>query len=168
MNQITITWLCVVAAVAMAAVGIKLAVDSRRPRGTDPQQIQGLITHGVEAADRRDAAAMGHLISSHYRDSLGMSDVSLRYQINDFFRRQSAIQVNLPPDRLKIDVQPGGKTATAQFHVAVSTQGTGGSTTTELDMTVQLAKEPVYYYWLFPGEEWRVTSAENYGALEGL
>lgn len=168
MNQKTITWLCVVAAVAMAAVGIKLAVDARRPRGSDVQQIQGLIERGATAADRRDAAAMGHLISSHYRDSLGMSDVSLRYQINDFFRRQSAIQVTLPPDRLKIDVQPAGKTAAAQFHVVVATQGSGGSMTTELDMTLQFAKEPVYYYWLFPGEEWRVTSAENYGALEGL
>ncbi len=120
------------------------------------------------AAEQRDSAAMNQLISDNYRDNLGMTETQLRYQIMDYLRSHSSIEIDLPAESIQVEQAPDGRTATVRFHVSLTARGESAQATTELDPVLQVAKEPVRYFWVFPGEEWKVTSAEGYGALEGL
>jgi hypothetical protein len=156
-------------ALAAGSLGVKMAVDAQRPTGTDEEQIRRLLVEGESAVERRDAAGVNRLISENYRDGMGFSDTSVKYQIKDYLRGKRAIEVQIPSESVDVRVDAPSKTATARFHVSTRMQAAAGSPVpTELDLGLTLAKERVYYYWVFPGEEWKVTSAEGYGALEGL
>jgi hypothetical protein len=74
----------------------------------------------------------------------------------------------MPSREIQVAVSPGGKTAQAKFRARVTTQGEGSGGSLDIEMSLQLAKEPVRYFWLFPGEEWKVISADGYSGLEGL
>lgn len=148
-------------ALALAA-GIRCAVDARRPKGSDTEQIEQLLLAGEAAAERRDAAALGRLVSRHYRDSSGFTAASLRYRIAEYLRRQQSIEIEIPLRSVRIRVDPGTKTAVAEFDLTLRTQAEGVSLRADLHPVLTLAREPVYYFGIFPGEEWRVTSAEGY------
>ena len=163
----TWTWTGIVALV-MAGVGVKLAVDACRPRGTDLEQIQSIVRTGTDAANRQDPAGIGKVISPNYRDSLGMSKPSLQYEINDFFRRHGAVRVTVSEESIRVSMQPDGTTATVTFHASIAAPSGDNSGSLEIDPALKVAKERVHYYLFFPGEEWKVVSAENYGGMEGL
>jgi len=108
------------------------------------------------------------LISDNYRDSLGMTETQIRYQIMDYLRNHSAIEVDLPVSSIETELAPDGRTARVRFRVRVMARGSSQESVTEVDMALTLAREPVRYFWVFPGEEWKITAAEGYGGLEGL
>jgi hypothetical protein len=149
------------------ALGVKAAVDSRRPTGSDEDQIRRMLYDGERAAERRDGAALNAMISENYRDSLGMSDSSLKYQIREFLRRNQVIEITVPSESIRVSVDPGAKSASVSFRVSARAGRRGGGPANSFEMSLQLVKEPVYYYWLFPGEEWRVAAAEGYTGFEG-
>ncbi|MCC2670412.1 MAG: hypothetical protein K0Q72_2883 [Armatimonadetes bacterium] len=159
---------------ALGALVVKRAVDAQRPRGNDTEQIQSLLLKGETAAEQRNSQALGKLISDDYRDGLGMTETQMRYQISDYLRSHRAIDVDMPGNAIQVEVRPDGRSAQAKFHARVSTQGgtpdgsTNSGGTIDIDMTLQLVKEPVHYFWVFPGEEWKIVSADGYSGLEGL
>ena len=147
---------------ASAAFGIKLAVDARRPKGTDVQQLRRMLMESEAAVEARRAGDINKFISYDYRDSLGMSDSSLTYQIREYLSQRQAVELTIPTESIQINIDPDGKAGTVQFHVSVNSQVEGGTVANQHNLSLRVAKEPVYYYWLFPGEEWRVTAAEGY------
>lgn len=166
MNRTVVLVLVAVAVVAGTGIAIKLAVDGRRPKGSDTVQIQMMLLEGEKAAERRDSAGIGRFISPNYSDNLGLRDATVRYQIRDFLRRYRTVDVNIPTESIQITLDPDGKSGSASFRAMVSAQGDGGSQSSEVEMTIKVAKERVYYFWIFPGEEWKVTAADGYQGLE--
>jgi hypothetical protein len=157
--------LAAVAVVALMALAVKRAVDARRPQGTDAEQIRQLLYDGERAAERRDSATLNRLISQDYDDGY-FNAARVRYTITDYLRRQQAVEITVPSELIVVDVAPDGRAATARFRVQFARQADGGSFYHDLDMTLHLQKEPVYYYVIFPGEEWRITRAGGWEALE--
>jgi len=158
----------VVLTLALGALAVIRAVDAQRPKGTDPQQIQALLLKAETASEQRNSAALGRLISENYQDSLGMTETQMRYQIADYLRNHRSIDVDIPANSIQVQLAPGGRTGSVRFHARVSAQGESSQNSMDIDMTCGLAKEPVRYFWLFSGEEWKVTSAEGYAGLEGI
>lgn len=168
MNWKVMGALAAVLALALSALYVNRTVASMRPKGTDLQQIQALLLKGEAAAERRNSAAMGRMISDDYRDGLGMTETQIRYQIGDYLRSHTSIDIDLPASSIEATIAPDGKTATVRFHARVSTRGDGGQGSMDINPILVMTKEPVHYLWVFPGEEWKVTSAEGYAGLEGL
>jgi hypothetical protein len=171
MNRAMIGTLAAILGVASAALWVKLAVDAQRPRGSDVQQLRQMLTDGEKYAEQRNAPALGRFISDNYRDNLGMSDSALRYEMNNWFRQHRAVEVTIPSEAVQITLSPDGKTGAVTFPVSLGLQGQGQASTPsrhDLTLTLSVAKEPVHYFWIFPGEEWKVTSADGYAEAEGM
>lgn len=154
---------------ALALVGgglwINAAVDAQRPRGTDTEQIRHLLQTAEQAAERGDSAALGRLVSDDYRDEVGFSDTSVRYQIRDYLRTHRFAEVTIPSRALQISVGPDGKTATATFPVMLQIQRRDEAGSVQLTLSLTLHKDPVHYFYVFPGAEWRITRTEGYMPL---
>jgi len=150
----------------VAAGGVYQAVEARRPKGSDVAQLQQILLDGEAAAEQKNAAGIARFLSKDYKDDLGMSDTSLGYQIREYLRQARTVDVTIPTESIQIQVSPDGKTGSVNFRVAISTQGDRGGGGAETQMSLQVAKEPVHYFGVFPGQEWRVTSAGGYAALE--
>lgn len=158
-------WIAGLVAVAAAAWGVHAAVEARRPRGSDTLQILRMLQQGEAAAERRDVSGITRFVSPDYRDTVGMNAERLRFQIADYFRRRTApLEVEIPSRAVLVQVEPGGRLAAVQFPLLLG--GTGEGAAPEMRLTLRLRKEQVFYYWLFPGEEWRITSAEGYVPFE--
>ena len=169
MNWKLMAVLGTILALALGALLVKRAVDAQRPKGTDVQQIQAILLQGETAAEQRNSQALNRLISEDYQDGLGMTETQIRYQIGDYLRSHRAINVEMPSQSIQVEVRPDGRRAQARFHARVTTQGgENNSGSLDIDMTMQLAKEPVHYLVFFPGEEWKIVSADGYSGLEGL
>ena len=158
--------LLVLVLLAAGALGVKLAVDAQRPKGTDVEQIREMLRQGEAAAERAQAGGITKFISEDYQDSLGMTDSSLKYQIRDYMKRNGSMEITVPERSIEIRVSPDGKRATASFQVSASTQREGGRFSSDVEMSIGLAKEAVHYFVIFPGEEWKVVSADGYAGLE--
>ena len=120
---------------------------------------------GHSGTRQRKQAGVTRYLSEHYRDENGLSDSSLRWEIGRFLRQKRSLDIVIPTDVL-IALDANGKTGTVQFPMSLTIQGSGGSLTTQMDLTLRVTKEPVYYFWFFPGEEWKVTSASGYVPME--
>jgi hypothetical protein len=149
-----------------AALGIKLAVDAQRPKGTDAEQIQWMLYHAERAAERLQPAPLQKLIAKEYSDALGANGPRMRLEIMHYLRQQTSLEVEIPAEAIRIEVAPDGRTATAGFPIRVTTQGQGGSGRTDAVLSLSLVKEPVHYFFLFRGEEWRVKSVAGYAPGE--
>jgi hypothetical protein len=138
------------------------AVAAQRPPGSDQDQIRALIATGARAAMRRDSDAIGRLVSPEYHDASGMRADPLRRQIRSFLADVREISVNIPQNSLVVAVDADRRHATAQFYLQFRTSGARGEMNFGNTLRLQLAKEPVRYYLVFPGAEWRVVSADGY------
>ncbi len=154
---------------ALAILGgglwINAAVDAQRPRGSDTEQIRRLLQTAEQAAERGDAAAIGRLVSDDYRDDAGFSDTSVRYQIRDYLRTHRFSEVTIPSRALQISVGPDGQTATASFPVMLQVQRREEAGSVHLTLSLTLHKDPVHYFYVFPGTEWKITRTEGYMPL---
>jgi hypothetical protein len=166
MKSRAVLWLAGLVLLGTLAFGAKLAVDARRPKGTDQQQLRQMLLEGEMAAERGNASGITKFISPSYEDSAGMNDDRLVYQIRAYFRDRGPLEVNIPSESIDVNLDPGEKTGTVRFQLLVGSQVPGSGASTEMELGLKVAKEPVYYYWIFPGEEWRVTGADGYGPLE--
>ena len=148
---------------AASALGVKAAVDAKRPQGTDIEQIQRMLLEGEQAAERGDAAGIHRYISPDYRDEVGLGDTQVKYQINRYIRERKGLELTIPSRSVAIEVAPDGRTATCSFSVSVTAANGSAS---DVPIHLQLVRERVYYYWLFPGEEWKVVSAGGYPGMD--
>lgn len=152
-----------VVVLAGSALGVKAAVDAKRPHGTDVDQLQTMLLQGEQAAEKGDAAGVQRFISPEYRDDLGLKDTQLKYQISRYLRENPGLELTIPSDSIQVSVAPDGKTATVDFTVsAASSKGSATAAPIHLDM----AKERVFYYFVFPGEEWKVVKASGYPGMD--
>src|SRR5688500_13647760 len=115
MNRTVTLALVAVAVAAGTALAIKMAVDARRPKGSDTVQIQMMLLEGEKAAERRDAAGVGQYISPNYRDNIGLRDATVRYQIRDYLRRYRTVDITIPTESIQISLAPDGKTGSVAF-----------------------------------------------------
>lgn len=167
MNRTVILVVVIALLLGGAALAVKAGIDAQRPQGADTEQIQRILYEAERAAERRDVSGLTRFISEDYHDNPGMNAPRLKYAIRDWMRARRSVDVEIPSRSVRVEAAPDGKNATARFHVRLSADvAERGATAAEMDMSVRLAKERVYYYWLFPGEEWKVTGAEGYTAAE--
>jgi len=157
----------ILAAVLTGLVGtgliVKLAVDAKRPKGSDDRQIRMMLYDAERAAEQKSVSGIAKYISEDYRDGLDMNAPRLKYAIRDWMRLRNAVEVTIPTESIRVQIEPDGKAALVQFHLSLGTDLEGrGTATSDMEMGLRLRKEPVYYYYLFPGEEWRVVSSEGY------
>jgi hypothetical protein len=157
-------WVLGLAASMIAvAFGVKVAIDGQRPHGTNTEQIMQILHDGEHAAERRSAAGVAKYLAETYEDSLGNNKDRMRFLIRDAIGRYRGLDVTLNVGEIQID--PGGQSATVTLLVGLNGEGEG-PINSNTSLALRLVKERVYYYWLFPGEEWRVQSADGYMGLE--
>ncbi len=164
MSRLTVVIsLCVV---LLLAVGARLRWLAQGHGGTDQQQILAQIQRGERAAELLSAPGLTRLVSPDYRDDLGLTRPALRYQAAQQMREAERLEVTIPADQLRIQVDPGGKTATSSMPVELHmTSSRGGTRTLSLTPTLRWRKERVRRYLVFAAEEWRVVKAEGLSAL---
>jgi len=156
--------LAVIAVLAGLAYGVKVAVDAKRPKGTDDEQIRRMLYEGEQAAERRDAAGVSRYMSNDYDDGTFRA-AQIRYQIGQWFRDNSSVDVEIPSETIETEIDPGGQTARVQFRMTVGRRGVNGNSGAEMEVVLRLKKDPVYYFGVFPGREWRVVSAGGWQAI---
>lgn len=148
---------------AGSALGVRAAVDAQRPHGSDVQQLQEMLRDGERAAEQGNAGAIHRFISPHYQDDIGLKDTQIKYQINRYLRDHRGMELTIPSASVQVQVAPDGKTASMDFSVSMSS---GNGSTGGAPIHLDLVKEPVFYYLVFPGEEWKVVKAGGYPAME--
>lgn len=154
-----------VLAVLVLAAGtfwVRQKVESLRPDGDDRAQILALVARGEAEAERRNAAGIGRLISRDYQDTAGNSHDRIRAQIHQYLIRWREVAIDIPSDLVRVEVSVGGREALAWFPVRMVGKLGGAEVSAQFDMSVRLGREPVRYLWVFPGEEWKVISADGY------
>ncbi len=149
----------------LAAFGVKRAVDSQRPQGSDDEQVRQMLYDGERAAERRDAGGVTQYLSPNYNDG-NFTGTQVRFRVAEYFRRQQSVELNIPSELVRTEFAPDGKTGTVRFRMQVGRQEGSGSFYTDVDMTLHLVKEPVFYFGVFPGEEWRVIKVEGWEPLD--
>jgi hypothetical protein len=81
-------------------------------------------------------------------------------------REAERLEVTIPADQLRIQVDPGGRTATSSGPVELYlTSSRSGTRKLSFTPTLRWRKERVRRYLLFPAEKWRVVKAEGLSAL---
>src|SRR5687768_9216594 len=110
-------WWVLGLAASMVAVtfGVKAAIDGKRPKGTNTEQIMQMLYEGERAAERRSASGISKYLAETYEDSLGNNKDRMRYIIRDGITRYRGLNVNLTDIQIQMD--PGDETATASFQV---------------------------------------------------
>jgi hypothetical protein len=144
---------------------VNAAVDARRPKGSDHEQIRFLLVDAQRAAERRDAPALNRWISEDYSDDLGLTRASVCYEVGRYLRSHRTITVVVPQQSLAVEVDPTGQSASAQVHASIAVESQAGRGGSELDFSLRLRKEPVHYFGVFPGQEWRITWVGGYTGL---
>jgi hypothetical protein len=138
------------------------AVDAQRPHGSDADQIRALVAEGGRAAMRRDPPALQRLVSANYKDSFGVNAETARRQAAAIVGRARHVTVDIPGQSLQVSVDPDGRHGTAIFPIRFEATGGDAPFSFQGTLTLRLAKEPVRYFLVFPGEEWRVIAVEGY------
>ncbi|MBI3911271.1 MAG: hypothetical protein HY320_10100 [Armatimonadetes bacterium] len=156
-------WMAAALLVALAALWLGLAshADGQRPRGTDTEQIYALLAQGAAAASRHDAAGVQQLISENYHDEL-FTAIQARMQVARVLREHPTLRVIIPDRSVQVQLEPDGKHARLVFQLTLVAEGGETPYHSESQIFLKLAKEPVRYLWLFPGEEWKVVFASGY------
>ena len=165
MNGKLIAGLIAAALLGAAAFGVMRAVDAQRPKGTDTEQLLRMLAQGEAAAERRDAPSVCRLISENYSDSLGFSDSSVKYNIRSYIQEHRTIELTIPREKIQVRISPDGKTGNVDFLLIQHSRGGGAA---EMPISLKVAREPVHYFLMFPGEEWRVTAADGYMGMAGV
>ena len=152
----------VVLALALGFGWMWVKANGRRPQGTDEQQIANLVASAGEAARNRESRGVLRHISRKYRDDNNITYPIVARQTMQLLNQTEDLRVEAGP--VNVRVEPGGQTATADFHLKLT--GRNAPIPIPMDTTMHLAlkKEPVRYYLFFGGAEWKVTSASGYGS----
>ena len=87
----------------------------------------------------------------------------MRYLIRDGIARYRGLDVTL--NNVQVQIDPGEQSATTSFQVLFNGQMDAPASSAS-SLSLRLVKERVHYFWLFPGDEWRVQCADGYMGLE--
>jgi hypothetical protein len=163
-------WHLGLAAVLLLLVGalwLLRAVENQRPRGTDAQQITALVASGARAAQARDPDALRRLVSNEYRDENGFRADAVRLQIGRVLGQAQQVRAYVPANSIVVQLEPDGQHATASFQIQFEANTRNGDLRFDGPINLRLAREPVRYFLVFPGHEWRIVSAGGYDSTLG-
>ena len=161
MKRVGIVALAVLLVLGLATWGVMRAVDAQRPKGTDLDQLRQMLYDGERAAEQRNAVGVTQFISDDYQDDMFNADRA-RWAVRDWMRRSEAIELDIPGDSIVFQPGPDGKSGTLEFLLRSVQRVVGFPVPLQMQITLRVGKERVYYYWIVPGEEWRVTGASGY------
>ena len=149
-------------AILIAFLWLLHAVDVQRPKGSDENQIRALIAACDKAAARRGAGTINHFLSNEYKDSFGFRADQARVEIARVLGSARQVRIYIPLNSEAVIVEPDGRHAVARFDLQLQTMGgQGGGLTYNGTLQLRLQKEPVRYFILFPGAEWRIAGTEG-------
>jgi hypothetical protein len=145
-----------VAAIVIAAgILYLIGYNSVQPVGTDSGQIRGAIVDAVDALKHGRAGDAMRVVSPEYKDSTGLNYTRLR-----LLARQAAVNREMWTATVQsVNPMVTGNTARVSVTVAIGHPQGGGATTDTIQL--QMRKDPVYAWLIFPTERWRVTSADH-------
>ena len=138
------------------------AVDARRPHGSDTEQIRALVGEGARAATRRDSDTLSRLISNDYQDAFGFRADMVRRQASAIIGRAHHVDLYIDGHAINTSLEPDGHHGSVTFPVNFQASGGEMPYAFQGTLTLRLVKEPVRYFLVFPGEEWRVVAVEGY------
>jgi hypothetical protein len=142
--------------------GAWIWAQSQQPVGTDEQQILNQLQRAQQAAQAADIAALIRVVSPDYRDDLGLTRATLRYEAGRQMREAQRIDVTIPSNGTRIQLSPDRheaiSTGPVELHI---TDRQGEIRTISLTPTLRWRKERFRRYLLLPVEEWRVVKAEG-------
>jgi hypothetical protein len=142
-----------------------IRAQSQQPVGTDEQQIISQIQRAQQAAQAADIAALIRVASPDYKDDLGLTRATLRYEAGRQLREAQRIDVTIPAQGIRISFEPGGREATSSGPVQLRiTDRQGEVRELSLTPTLRWRKERMRRYLLFPVEEWRIIRADGVAA----
>jgi hypothetical protein len=160
-------WLVVLLALASVAALYWTSL-AQRPQGADAAQIKTLMIRGERLLEERNIAGAMGLVSRDYRDDEGFRYGSLRAVAGRKLHEARSVDVTLPERLLRIEVRPDGREAVAQARVDLRVASDYDTVhDASANLTFRFRKEPVRYYLMFPGEEWRLVKMEGWQALGG-
>jgi hypothetical protein len=141
---------------------------AQRPKGTDVEQIRLLLVRGEQALEKRHLSEAMALVSKKYHDDEGLGCDSLRALTGRQLREARTVDINIPAHSLHIQLSRDGRRAVAQAHVDLRAASRYDTTFDQsADLSLEFVKEPVHYYLMFPGEEWRLVKMGGYQAFAG-
>ena len=136
------------------------------PVGTDEQQIVAQIRLGQQAAQMLSSKGLMRVGSASDKDENGITRPLLGQQARDALREAQSLEVTIPMNQLRIQVESGRTEASSTFPLEVRyTDKQGGAHTLSMNPALRWRKEPVRRFLLFPGEEWQVVRAEGISGL---
>jgi hypothetical protein len=142
--------------------GAWIWAQSQQPVGTEEEQILGQMLRAQQAAQAADIAALIRVVSSDYRDDLGLTRPTLRYEAGRQMREAQRIDVTIPSNGTRIQLSPDRREAISNGPVELRiTDRQGEVRTVSLTPTLHWRKEQFRRYLIFPAEEWRIAKAEG-------
>ena len=162
-DSYTWRWIAVVLVTLGVGVGLLLrAVEERRPKGSDTDQLRAILSAAESSAERSSVGGISQLLSKDYRDEMGFNEDSARFALRDFFRSRPGLDINIPSRSIRPMIAADGEHASLDFDVQATFESQGGRVPLMTHVSLRLTREPVYYFLAFPGAEWKITSASGY------
>jgi hypothetical protein len=141
---------------------------AQRPKGTDMEQVRLLMVRGEQALEQRHLSEAMALVSRQYQDNEGLRFDQLRALVGNQLRQAERVDINIPARSLSIEMSRDGQRAIAHAHVDLHAATRFDAVFDQAsDVTLEFAKEPVHYYLMFPGEEWRLVKMSGYQPFAG-
>lgn len=134
--------------------------------GTDEQQIIAQIQAGKRAAELLSTSGLMRYVSGEYKDANGFTRPVLGYRVREQFRASRGLEVTIPADQIRIQVEPSGRAAVSTFPVELRfLDDQGGVHPYSMNPTLRWRKDRVRRFLLFTVDEWRVSRADGITGL---
>ncbi|MCC6485204.1 MAG: nuclear transport factor 2 family protein [Armatimonadetes bacterium] len=149
----------------LTALAIAVALGAgwlaSRPRGTDQQQIQNVLTGLTAAAEKRDIWRTLSHVSRDYKGVGGSYD-QVRLILLQTFRDSSSIQIALHPPQISVHADSAVATTDANARI---TSNSGASAQYAGLVTLRLKREERKRWLIYPVQRWTIISAETKMAI---
>lgn len=126
-----------------------------RPRGSDAEQVQQVLSSGLEAVRNKNLWGAMSCLSSDYHGE-GESADNVRLMLLELFRDSDDIRVVL--DDPEIAVHGDTAVVTGLGRASVITRD-GSRMDRNSEATIVLRKENHHRYLIYPTREWKIVSA---------
>jgi hypothetical protein len=134
--------------------------------GTDEQQILAQIQQGKHAAELLSSSGLMRFVSGEYKDENGITRPVLGYRVREQFKESRGLEVTIPTDQIRIQVDPARREALSTFPLELRfLDEQGGVHPYSMNPSLHWRKERVRRFLVFPLEMWRVTRADGITGL---
>ena len=151
--------------IALAAIVILLAVGYiavNYGRGSDEDQIIGVIENGRQAIQKKSLSAANSCISKDYSDEYGLNADRIKFFASQAFRSKSQFEVVVDTPQIQIN----GDQAEAKTHVSLTVINTEERHEAfSGDVVIHLKKDKAHRYLIYPVRVWKVTEMTGLGKI---